>query len=234
MRTIDAQPEPVAYTEWRAASRADINYGYDLIPGELRGQLKAVLIAEQRGICAYTGIGINRTHSHIEHLIPQAHCVQGEGDVAYYNMVACFPGPEDVYVPFGAVFKANWPPPEEQHLFVSPRSPGCEERFRFSLRGVIAVNVDDEAAGVTVEKLGLNHPRLEGMRREAINATLQWHGRTPPLLDLSAARKRLASLLQAEQEGGQLEPFCFALKQALHKHITRLEYIRESKRGGRR
>ena len=41
MRTVDAQPEPVAYAEWRAASQADINYGYDLIPGELRGQLKA-------------------------------------------------------------------------------------------------------------------------------------------------------------------------------------------------
>src|SRR4051794_38806792 len=80
MRTIDAQPEPAAYTEWRAASQADINYGYDLIPGELRGQLKAALIAEQRGICAYTGIGINAAHSHIEHMIPQAHCVQGEGD----------------------------------------------------------------------------------------------------------------------------------------------------------
>ena len=76
------------------------------------------LIAEQRAICAYTGIGINIHHSHIEHMIPQAHCVQGEGDVAYDNMVACFPGPDDGYVPFGAVFKANWPPLEEQHLFV--------------------------------------------------------------------------------------------------------------------
>lgn len=234
MRTIDAQPEPVAYAEWRAASQADINYGYDLIPGELRGQLKAALIAEQRGICAYTGIGISVTHSHVEHMIPQAHCVQGEGDVAYNNMVACFPGSLDGYVPFGAVFKANWPSPDEQHLFVSPRSPGCEGRFGFSISGVISFDAEDEAARVTVEKIGLNNPRLEGMRREAINATLQWHGRKPPLLELAAARKRLASLEQAEQGGGQLEPFCFALKQALRKHIARLEHIRESKRRGGR
>lgn len=233
MRTIDAQPEPPTYTEWRAASQADINYGYDLIPSELRGQLKAALIAEQRGICAYTGIGLTLAHSHIEHLIPQAHCARGVGDVAYINMAACYPGPEDGYVPFGAIFKANWPSPEEQHLFVSPRSPGCEERFRFSIRGVISANADDEAARVTIERLGLNSPRLEGMRREAINATLQWHGRHPPLLDLVAARRRLTSLERAENENGPLEPFCFALKQALQRHIARLEHIRASKTRGR-
>ena len=83
MRTIEARPEPLAYAQWRAASQGDINYGYDLIPAELRVQLKAALIAEQRGICAYTGIGIDATHSHIEHLAPQAHCVQGESDVAF-------------------------------------------------------------------------------------------------------------------------------------------------------
>jgi len=233
MRTINQQPEPAAYAEWRAASQADINYGYDLIPGELRGQVKAVLVAEQRGICAYTGIGINIDRSHIEHLIPQAHCVQGEGDVAYSNMVACYPGPDGAYVPFGAVFKANWPPPAEQHLFASPRSAGCEARFRFSIRGIISVAAADEAARVTVERLGLGNKRLEGLRKEAINATLQWHGKDWPLLDLPSARKRLGGLEEAENAGGRLEPFCFALKQALRTHISRLEYIRESKRGGR-
>lgn len=235
MRTINPQPEPAAYGQWRAASQADINYGYDLIPGGLRSDVKAALIAQQRGLCAYTGIGISMNRSHIEHMIPQAHCVQGEGDVAYGNMVACYPAPDGAYVPFGAVFKANWPSPAEHHLFVSPHSGGCEARFSFSIRGSISVAADDEAARVTVERLGLDHKRLEALRKEAINATLQWHGRNPPLLDLAAARRRLASLEEADNSGGQLEPFCFALKQALRKHITRLQAIRESKRsGGRR
>lgn len=233
MRTIDARPEPAAYTEWRAASQADVNYGYNFIPKEVREQLKATLIAAQRGLCAYTGIGINSTHSHIEHLIPQTHCVQGEGDVDYNNMVACFPGPEDGYVPFGALFKANWPPPREQHLFVSPRSPGCEQRFHFSIAGTISVNDHVEAARVTVQKLGLNNRRLEALRRETINATLQRQGRNPPLLGLAAARKRLASLAHAEKEDSQLDPFCFALEQALRKHIARLEHILQSKKQGR-
>jgi uncharacterized protein (TIGR02646 family) len=234
MRTINPLPEPVTYVQWRAASQADVNYGYDLIPGDLRSEVKAALVAEQRGLCAYTGIGINMDRSHIEHLIPQAHCVQGEGDVEYRNMVACYPAPDGVYVPFGAVFKGNWPSPPEQHLFVSPRSAACEARFSFSIRGKISVAPDDEAAKVTVARLGLDNNRLEKLRKEAIDATLQWHGRNPPLLDLVAARRRLATLEQAENGGGQLEPFCFALKQALRKHVTRLEAIRESKRSRRR
>jgi hypothetical protein len=77
------------------------------------------------------------------------------------------------------------------------------------------------------------HRSLEDLRREAINATLEWHGRKQPLLDLQSARSRLARLEDAENAGERLEPFCFALKQALRKHIQRLESIRESKKRGR-
>ena len=73
--------------------------------------------------------------------------------------------------------KANWPSRAEQHLFVSPRSAGCEARFLFSERGRITVAQNDEAARETVKRLGLDHTRLEAMRREAISATLRWKGK---------------------------------------------------------
>jgi hypothetical protein len=38
MREISPRDEPVAFTEWRAGSQNDINYGYRLIPGELLKQ----------------------------------------------------------------------------------------------------------------------------------------------------------------------------------------------------
>jgi uncharacterized protein (TIGR02646 family) len=213
----------VKFTEWRAGSQNDINYGYDLIPSELRGTIKEALIAEQQGLCAYTGIRIDASRSHIEHLLPQTHCQRGKEDVAYQNMVACYPAPNSGHVPFGALQKANWPSVAEQHLFVSPRSAGCEARFMFNLRGQISVAEKDEAAKETVKRLRLDHERLEALRKEAISATLQ-------SLDLPSARKRLNSLETAEKAGGLLEPFCFVLKQALRKHIMRLESIRESKR----
>jgi uncharacterized protein (TIGR02646 family) len=234
MRQISPRAEPVAFTEWRAGSQNDINYEYNLILSDVRGQIKDALIAEQRGLCAYTGMGINANRSHIEHLLPQVHCRRGQEDVAYGNMVACFPAPGNPYVPFGAHLKANWPSLAEQHFFVSPRSAGCEPRFMFSLQGKISVAEKDEAARETVKRLGLANRRLEALRKEAIGATLTWPGKNPPLLDLSSARKRLSSLQDAENAGGQLEPFCFALKQALRKHILRLESIRESKKGRRR
>ena len=218
----------------RAGSRNDINYGYRLIPGELLGEIKNALIAEQRGLCAYTGIGINAARSHIEHLLPQKHCHRGQEDVDYRNMVACYPAPNSGHVPFGAHLKADWPSRAEQRLFVSPRSAGCERRFMFNIRGEISVAENDEAARETVKRLGLDSRGLVDLRRAAINATLEWYGRKQPLLDLPSARKRLTRLEDAENEGGQLEPFCFALKQALRKHIKRLESIRESKRQGRR
>ncbi len=233
MREISSRNEPASFTQWRSGSQMDINYDYSLIPSDLLGEIKDSLIAEQRRLCAYTGIGINAEHSHIEHLLPQKHCQRGQEDVSYTNMVACYPGTKDKYVPFGALVKANWPSRAEQHLFVSPRSAGCEVRFLFSERGRITVAQDDEAARETVKRLGLDHTRLEAMRREAISATLRWKGKSPPLLDLSSARKRLASLERAETTGGPLEPFCFALKQALRKHILKLESIRQSKRARR-
>ena len=239
MREIDPGHEPASITEWRAGSQNDINYGYDLIPGALRLSIKQALIADQRGLCAYTGIGIDASRSHIEHLLPQAHC-KGEyenEDVAYRNMVACYPAPDSGYLPFGAIRKADWPSAEQQYLFVSPRSTGCEARFKFDIRGRISAAIDDDAARETVERLGLGHPRLEGLRREAVSATLELRGKKGkkwPMLDLPSARKRLASLENAENGGGQLEPFCFALKQGLRKHILRLERIRESQKERRR
>jgi uncharacterized protein (TIGR02646 family) len=223
MRQIRSRSEPVAFTEWRASSQNDINYGYDLIPSDLRSAIKDALISDQRGLCAYTGIGIDQDRAHIEHLLPQKHCQPGQEDVAYMNMVSCYPGPNSAYVPYGAVFKADWPTRQEQHLFVSPRSAGCEARFMFSIRGKISAAENDVAASETIKPLVLDHHELEGFRREAISATLD-------ALDLPSARKRLARLQDAENGGGRLEPFCFALKQALRKHITRLLAIREQKR----
>jgi uncharacterized protein (TIGR02646 family) len=230
MREISRQDEPVRFTEWRAGSQNDINYGYDLIPSAIRNEIKDALISDQCGLCAYTGIGIDASRAHVEHLLPQTHGRRGQDDVAYGNMVACYPGTGRLYVPFGALLKASWQSPAEQHLFVSPWSAGCERRFTFSLRGKISSPGDDEAAAETIKRLGLDNRRLEALRNEAIDATLKRKGENPPMLNLALARRRLTTLEDAETAGGKLEPFCFALKQALHKHIQRLESIRESKR----
>ncbi len=116
MREISPAVEPVAFTEWRAGSQNDINYGYDLIAAELRRCIKEALVAEQRGLCSYRGIGIDANRSHIEHLLPQAYCQRGLEDVNYRNMVACYPSPDSGHVPFGR-------PPEGQLAIARGATP---------------------------------------------------------------------------------------------------------------
>jgi uncharacterized protein (TIGR02646 family) len=230
MRHIQKKNEPQSLTEWRAAHRNDPNFGYLLIEASLRREIRQALVDEQGGLCAYTGRRIDEASCHIEHPKPQAHCTNGE-DVSFANMLACVPAPNVPSLPYGAHKKGSWPDATEEAPFVSPLRPGCEERFSFTLNGEIrASNPTDAAAKKTIDQLGLNHALMKQLRKAAIDATLGIQGRGHASLDLHRARARLHGLRTAEQNHSPLEPFCFVLKQALQRHITRVEAIRKSKR----
>ncbi len=230
MRHIQKNHEPQSLTQWRAAHQNDPNFGYRLIEANLRRKILQALMAEQGGLCAYTGRGIDEANCHIEHPKPQAHCVNGE-DTSFANMLACIPAPNAPGLPYGTHKKGAWPDATEEVLFVSPLRPGCEERFSFTLTGEIrASDPADAAATKTIDRLGLNHALLKQFRKAAIEATLEMRGRGQASLDLHRARARLNGLRAAEQNHSPLEPFCFVLKQALQRHITRVEAIRKGKR----
>jgi uncharacterized protein (TIGR02646 family) len=230
MRHIQKKNEPQSLTEWRAAHRNDLNFGYLLIEASLRREIRQALVAEQGGLCAYTGRRIDEASCHIEHPKPQTHCTNGE-DASFSNMLACVPAPNAPGLPYGAHKKGAWPDAIEEALFVSPLRPGCEERFSFTLNGEIrASDPTDVAATKTIDRLDLNHALMQQFRKAAIDATLGMRGRGHASLDLHSARARLNSLRAAEQNHTPLEPFCFVLKQALQRHITRVEAIRKSKR----
>jgi uncharacterized protein (TIGR02646 family) len=230
MRHIQKKNEPQSLTQWRAAHQNDPSFGYLLIDTSLRREIRQALVAEQGRLCAYTSRRIDEANCHIEHPKPQTHCVNGE-DVSFANMLACVPAPNAPGLPYGAHKKGSWPDATEEALFVSPLRPGCEERFSFTLNGEIrARDPTDAAAMKTIDRLGLNHTLLQQFRKAAIEATLGIRGRGYASLDLRSARARLNGLRAAEQNRSHLEPFCFVLKQALQRHITRVEAIRKSKR----
>jgi uncharacterized protein (TIGR02646 family) len=226
---IQKRTEPQNLTQWRATYQNNKNFGYDLIDSNLRQVVRLALILEQRGLCAYTGRRIDATNCHIEHPKPQTHCLNGE-DVFYSNMLACVPAPNAPGLPYGAHKKGSWPAPTQESLFVSPLRSDCTERFSFTLRGEIhPTNPADEAAKETIKRLGLDHAQLIQLRKAAIDAILVIQGRGPASVDLKVARRRINQLKAAEQSNGILEVFCFVLKQALEKHIVRLETIRVNK-----
>jgi uncharacterized protein (TIGR02646 family) len=225
MRWIQKQTEPRQLTEWRSRYSKDINFGYNLLRQD-HDTIKAVhtaLLTEQGWLCAYTGIRIEVQSSHIEHVKPQTHCQESE-TVTYTNIVACHPAPnQSRKTPYGAHQKDNWPQPSEEHLFVSPLDQTCDRRFTYTLKGKIKPQDGDLAANATIIKLGLDHLELEEYRRAAIQGTLGKENNLP----LKDAKQRLKKL--QNQTSGKLEPFCFAIVQALEKHINRIEAIRIQK-----
>lgn len=44
MRTIDARPEPIELSNWRARCRGDVNFGYEMLPVDVREKVKESLI----------------------------------------------------------------------------------------------------------------------------------------------------------------------------------------------
>lgn len=230
MRRISRNPVPPALTTWRQQRQDDPNFGYDLMPANLRTSVLLSLVSEQRGLCAYTGVRITRMSSHIEHLFPQQHCTVDE-QTRYENLAACTPAPNSGRLSYGAHEKDNWPGEAERSMFVTPYSEGCESRFSFNLRGKIsATDSADEPAKETIRQLRLDHPGLTARRKAAIQASLGL-GRTRKLrVDAKVARNSLSRLARQEDEAAQLDEFSFVLKQAIPKHLERLETIRKAKR----
>lgn len=225
MRWIQKRSEPPSLTHWRARYAGDINFGYPLLRGDsaVVADVVAALLAEQGGLCAYTGRRIDASGCHIEHVRAQDHCTPGE-TVHYNNLLACYPAPNQKHgTPYGAEKKANWPTPSEEYLFVSPLDASCERRFFFNLRGEVHAGARDSAAATTIKKLGLDHRELTELRQAAIRGAL--HNDRLPIAD---ARKRLRTLQSRHDE--QLEPFCFALVQAMEQHIKRLEGIAKARK----
>ena len=252
MRTIQKCPAPNSLTQWRgprlAASRPE---GMECTYEEMRrvsAVLEAVegnLFVEQGGICAYTGHRIGLTPSqpnkgmqrdvnfHIEHLMPQTYCTAEYGnygkDTEYDNLVACWPRPNCGFEPaYGARKKGSWPSVPEQAQFVSPLRADCSVRFAYNHRGEIsAAQINDAAANETIDRLGLQHPELTALRREAIRGTLNPASRP---IRLTEARKLLYRMQQDSHHVNQgistrLVPFCFAIQPALDREIRKLEAI---------
>lgn len=220
MRRIKKGSRPNSLVLWANASKGvGVDVTYSDMPGDVRADVLASLVAEQGGLCAYTGIRINSDRAHIEHLLAQAHCVGASAgqDIEYKNMVACFPAPNTGTCGFGAHRKGSWPDPnrpDEAGQFVSPLSVGCDRRFRYVFSGKVRGADGDFAATTTIEKLNLNDAALIEMRRAAIRNTFAPRGGS---MSKAQAETRLHAL---RAQVTSLDAFHFVLVQQLECHIS--------------
>ena len=236
MRQIQKSNECEALRTWRrdnAGVPQNLVYGKGGFP---RAKVLEALLAEQGYLCAYTLKRIDLSAAHIEHLKPQRTCrVEDDQreeakvalcreDVAWQNMVACFPEPNrDASPGYGAVKKDEWWPAAGATGFVSPLNADCEKRFCFSLNGEIAsANVGDKAANETIQAIGLDNGRLTELRKRAI-LEMGLHPRSPqPLTSPAKVRQLIAAYLQRDGSNRYRE-FCVPVRAAALRHLAKLE-----------
>jgi hypothetical protein len=197
-------------------------------------QLRGLLIGEQKGLCAYTGIGLDGRlvervpqgegysfRAAIEHLKSQQQCraeleagggVVGRDlgeDLAYTNMVAAIEVAGTTSEHFGAAFRGDRPLP------IIPTNPGCSSAFVYVENGdVFGTSAD---ANTTIQNLNLTHQTLHGWRIGAIRAWLP--------LGAQTARDTLVALVTfLEDESRETMPeFSFVVAQIARAYLAMQE-----------
>jgi hypothetical protein len=201
--------------------------------GSRGGQLCRELTAQQFGLCAYTGAGIDirigsttpsegrlKFRAHNEHLKPQSVCRQeltnagkkpgvdlGD-DMNHKNIVAALEvsGNQSKVARidlFGATHRANDP------VASIPTNPQCEQDFDFDEQGnIVAVTQDGED---TIGQLNLKHPTLVGWRKQAIST----------FVDAIQSRADAEQVLDrtTNPTNGILPEYCFAIRRVVQKML---------------
>lgn len=211
-----------------------INLDYRNAPLE-KAKLLQELVADQGGLCAYTGVAIDERlrarqtaeggdglvfSAHNEHMKPQSLCRQelvdrglepgkhlGD-DVDHRNIVAALEvrgSRESTREIFGATAR-----PPRTLLPVLPTQPDCERRLRYLADGrVVGADKSDESSRITIAQLKLEHETLAGWRRSAYDVFAA--------LYLAADDEQAARLRRSldDLEGGRLLEFGFVLRSIL-------------------
>jgi len=222
--------------EWKSSEVVDAQRHFDgSLPSEVKEDIRNHRVRDQGGLCAYTMREIVRLQdgtwdAHIEHVTAQSESRSSgnlEETVDYGNMLACVN--KAANLPYGASVRGD------RRLFVAPIHQTCEQRFSFSLRGIMKrANSSDTEAESTIEILRLNHDqlrelRLAAMAREglAIRVGENLPNRRPGgniILGAKAARS-LAEKVVKPKPDGRLSVFCVAIAHAAREHAMRVEKI---------
>lgn len=210
MRQIYKSEEPESLTNWKLLQRSTPSFHYRYLQNPIKRELHQFLLQEQGYICCYCEMRVSQPDSHIDHLKPQSEC-SDEETLEYTNLLACCQG-EGEYSrkPEHCGQKRG-----NQLLKITPLNPGCPEAFRFTEDGQILANSSSalhKDAQSTIEILGLDIPKLQRMRREAIRRTLQ------DIESLSQEEiQKLVHAFDKPDTQGQYEAFCSAVLHQLQQ-----------------
>ena len=215
MKYIKKGPEPAALRNWRLSQKSSPqNLTYQNMP---KTEVRKRLLQEQGNLCAYTMLRISGpANGHIEHIVPQSDKAKPEMQIAYRNMLYCYPGQSEDMPDFGAKKKDGTI--IESNDFVSPLDPTCETRFIYKNDGSLVTASDSDPAAVkTIRVLNLQSRALIQARKIAI-LTLPIFNR--PSISAKEARKAALQSIQRDSDGC-FRVFALALCQALARYADK-------------
>jgi uncharacterized protein (TIGR02646 family) len=217
MKHIVKGRAPRSLKEWVAGQRLEngerINCSYRDMPRDVHRDIHQHLLNEQGWLCCYTGMNVDESISHIEHLKPQSEC-QDDEDVDYTNLLAAYPG-DRMPCEFGAKAKDNW---YDERLLISPLDRRCETKFRFDQFGHIEeADINDRQAKETIRRLRLDHMSLNEMRASAIKEAL-----FPDSKQLGRAKLNDAAQHYCQRNSEhRFRPYCFVVAQVAQDLLRR-------------
>jgi uncharacterized protein (TIGR02646 family) len=165
MKHIIKQGEPLALIAWKSQANANWQPTYEDLRGNEKQTVKQSLMREQGFLCCYCERRLTVDDSHIEHFRPQN---DPQCDALDYGNLLCSCQNK---IPKGdprhcGNLKNGW---FDANLLISPLTEGCEDRFAYAGDGQIRVaNPNDQAAAITIQKLGLDIRKLDALRKKAI------------------------------------------------------------------
>lgn len=235
MRQIKKGQPPDKLKEWRidnANIPQNLFYGLAEFP---RDEVLNALLDEQGYLCAYTLKRLCSKSSHVEHLKPQTICKKEDNnresngqarqrdDIAWGNMVACFPETTPPAPPsYGAVKKDKW---WSQVDFVSPLIQDCEERFKFSSDGKISPTDEaDQPALITIQKIGLDDKKLCELRETAYLRAGIHRRAEQPIESIAKIEQLIAKWSNRDAATRSYTEFCVPLTQVAKEYA---HFLRE-------
>lgn len=153
---------------------------------QYRAPLNAILIKEQKGLCAYCCNRIREKKSHNEHIEPQhPGKFSSLRSLDYTNIVASCQCPRTCGSKKGNKYAAE--------QFVSPLAENCEEQFTYYADGVMEGNT------YTIDLLNLNEYGLKEARKAVIKG-------------LQRLDKDKISMIYMDEQAEEYQPFYNVIK----------------------
>lgn len=197
MKYIQKHSEPQEFKDWKNQENSNWKPTYKEMDKSVKKAVKQALMTEQGYICCYCEDRLNDNDSHIEHFQPKSDPAIDPLD--FSNLLcSCQNNLKKREPVHCGKLKGDW---FDEKQLISPLDPTCEERFAFTADGSIKpADNRDQVALTTIEKLGLNIPKLRNLRQKAIESFID------PSLSDTELEDFVNSYLEPDNLG-QFNPF---------------------------